>query len=134
MTGAWHPAAASTRIALALVAASAAAYAADTDLVNERPSVTREQLERHWGVDCARLRNELLAAADADTVRGGAPEPRARWSRELALCAAAHNTPADRSAPACPDYARAARALDTDAADDRHTLKKAIQEALRCDP
>lgn len=116
------------------MAASATAYAADADLVNERPSVTREQLERHWGVDCGRLRNELLAAADADTVRGAAPGPRARWSRELALCAAAHNTPADRSAPACPDYARAARALDADAAGDHHALQAAIQEALRCDP
>ena len=134
MTGAWHPAAASTRIALALVAASAAAYATDGDLVNERPSVTREQLEQHWGVDCARLRTELLASADADVVHDTTPEQSARWRRELALCAAAHNAAADRSVPACPDYARTARALDADAARDHHALQAAIQEALRCDP
>ena len=116
------------------MAASGAAYAADADVVNERPPVTREQLERHWGVDCARLRSELLAAADADAALDTPPEQRARWRRELALCAAAHNTPADRSVPACPDYALAARALDADAAGDHHTLQAAIQEALRCNP
>jgi len=104
------------------------------DLVNERPFVTREQLEQHWGVDCARLRTELLAAADADVVHDTTPEQSARWRRELALCAAAHNAAADRSVPACPDYARTARALDADAARDHHALQAAIQEALRCDP
>ena len=131
---------AGTRLALGLLAASGGAFAADADMVNERPPVTREQLEQHWGVDCARLRRELLAAgtvsardASPAPTREGAQARITRWHAGLRLCAAIHNAPGDGETPHCPDYARAARALDASAAGRDATTHAQIEEALRCE-
>jgi hypothetical protein len=128
------------RLALALLAMSGGAFAADADMVNERPPVAPEQLEQHWGVDCARLRRELLAAGTV-SAPDAPPAPThedtqariTRWHAGLRLCAAIHNAPGDRETPHCPDYARAARALDENATGRDDTMRAQIQEALRCE-
>jgi hypothetical protein len=130
------------RLALMLLAATDAAFAADAAMVNERPPVTPEQLEQHWGVDCARLRRELLAAGagsarDASPVaaqREDAPARVERWREGLRLCAAIHNAPGNDAVLPCPDYARAARALGDEAAGRDARLQAEIGDALRCDP
>jgi hypothetical protein len=129
------------RLALMLLAASGAALAAEADMVNERPPVSREQLEQHWGVDCARLRRELLAASAGsahDASPGATPEDApariARWRAGLRLCAAIHNAPGNDTALPCPDYARAARSLGEDAAGRDAQQSADIGDALRCAP
>jgi hypothetical protein len=128
-------------LALVLLAASGAALAADADMVNERPPVTREQLEQHWGVDCEALRRELLAAgaqsglgASPVAAHEDAPTRIARWRAGMRLCAAIHNAPGNDAALPCPDYARAARALGAEPAGRDVRLQADIGEALRCDP
>jgi len=129
------------RLALMLLAASGAALAAETDMVNERPPVSREQLEQHWGVDCARLRRELLAASAGSAHEAkpvatpeDAPARMARWRAGLGLCAAIHNAPGNDTALPCPDYARAARVLDEDAPGRDAQRQADIGDALRCAP
>lgn len=125
-------------IALLVLATSAAAHGGDTDVVNERPPVTRRALEEHWGVDCAALRRELLQA-DAQSLaaaREGAPARRARWRSGLRLCGAIHNAPGDDKGVHCPDYAQAARAMGTaadDASDRDDKRLPGIRDALRCE-
>lgn len=127
-------------LALAMLAASGAVHAGNQDVVNERPPVSPRQLEEHWGVDCEALRRELLASGTA-SVRDASPAPTredarariARWHAGLRLCAAIHNAPGDEETPRCPDYARAARALDEDAADRDATMQAQIEDALRCE-
>ena len=128
------------RLALALLAISGGAFAADADMVNERPPLAPEQLEQHWGVDCARLRRELLAAgtvsapdASPAPTHEDAPARMARWRAGLRLCAAIHNAPGGEETPRCPDYARAVRALHEHAAGRDATMQAQIEEALRCE-
>ena len=127
-------------LAVAVLAASGALHAGDQDVVNERPPVTPGQLERHWGVDCSRLRRELLAtgtvsARDASTAptHEDARARVTRWHAGLRLCAAIHNAPGAGETPRCPDYARAARALDGNAAGGEDTMQAQFEEALRCE-
>lgn len=129
-------------LAVVVLAASGALHAGDQDVVNERPPVTPEQLEQHWGVDCSRLRLELLAAGrvsarDASTVLTHEDEDArariARWHATLRLCAAIHNGPGAGQPSRCPDYARAARALDEKMAGGDDTMQAQVEEALRCE-
>lgn len=111
-----------------------AAVAAQTgdDALNERPPVTRIARERHWGIDCTRLREELLRALmDAPTA-----EDLARWDRELGLCAAIHNTPGTTAAGVCPDHAAARQALrrvDTASEKHRDRLRAEMRKHLQCE-
>lgn len=128
-------------LAVVVLAASGALHAGNQDVVNERPPVTPEQLEEHWGVDCGALRLELLAsrtvsARDASTAptHEDARARIARWHAALRLCAAIHNAPGAGETPRCPDYARAARALDGNVAGDDDTMQaQLLEEALRCE-
>ena len=128
-------------LGLALLAASATAYAGNADLVNERPTVTRAALEEHWGVDCESLRQELLLAYAESGTRAGRDSPHdnagprpTRWRNALQMCAAIYNAPGDDEAVPCPDYARAARALGEDAPGTDAQRHADIGDALRCAP
>jgi hypothetical protein len=87
------------------VAGNVAPGFASDDAVNERPPVTVQQREAHWGVDCAGLRRVILAWAAGRT--GGGGQPTADWTGQLRLCAAIYNVPGDATALHCPDYAAA---------------------------
>jgi hypothetical protein len=103
---------------------------AGDDAVNERPPVTRAQRENHWGVDCERLRQELLQwerpAATATEL--------ARWHEALALCAAIHNTPGTPDAGSCPDYAGARRVIADTRGDAGPGLMSRLRRPLACEP
>lgn len=128
---AWHVAAARACVLIAL-SVSADSGLANEDTVNERPPATGEQRERHWGVDCAALRRDVLAAtADAlrqrDTVADEAGRRAAGWIEGLRLCAAIYNVPGDAAALPCPDYAGAARALADSGPAQRDDIRKSLQ-------
>ncbi len=109
------------------------AAASGDDAVNERPPVTSAQRERHWGVDCERLRQELLQISSSRAV---SEADMTRWRESLLLCAAIHNTPGTADALACPDYAAAARVLaDSQAGSDRDPAKLVprLEKTLQCD-
>jgi hypothetical protein len=74
---------------------------AGSDLTNERLSATVFERERHWGVDCAALRSQVLGCLDAGA-HPCAIEPQGELVRMLELCGAIHNVPGEASA--CPDY------------------------------
>ena len=127
-------------LAVVVLAASGALHAGDQDVVNERPPVSPRQLEQHWGVDCEALRRELLAsgtvsAGDAATAptHEDARARVTRWHAGLRLCAAIHNAPGAGETPRCPDYARAARVIDENAAGGDDTMQAQIEEALQCE-
>lgn len=112
--------------------AAGAAGAGVDDALNERPPVTRLQLERHWGVDCTRLRDELLETP----LFGASAVQLARWRESLVLCSAVHNAPGAADALACPDYAAAARLLAELSEDhiDRHANEPSpMRSILQCD-
>lgn len=117
-----------------LQAGASVAVAAQTgdDALNERPPVTRIAREHHWGIDCARLREELLHALAEAPSAGDL----ARWDRELGLCAAIHNTPGSTDAGACPDHAAARRALqrvDTGTEEHHGNLRAEMRKYLQCE-
>lgn len=101
------------------------------DALNERPPVTAVARERHWGIDCEALREELLhALADAPS-----PGERERWDHLLGLCAAIHNTPGTDAASSCPDHTGAREALrraDLESAADRARLRTEMRKHLQC--
>jgi hypothetical protein len=106
--------------------ALAAAVAADTDdISNERPPTTPAQLERHWGVDCAALRDEVLAWTPAEPAA-------AHWLQALRLCAAIHNPPGVAPRAACPDYAAAAQALGQTPPASGSATTTPIRSSLEC--
>ena len=128
---AWHVAATHTCVLIALMLCTHGSRA-DDDTVNERPSATGEQRERHWGVDCATLRSDVLAASadplrQQDAVAGEAARRAAEWIKGLRLCAAIYNVPGDAAALRCPDYAGAARALADAGPAQRDDLRKLLQ-------
>lgn len=91
-----------------LLALAASLAGATDDLSNERPPMSRVELERHWGVDCTKLRGELLTWSQEPV----APSP--QWSQALSLCAAVHNPPGASPAGTCPDFAAVAQVLAGD--------------------
>ena len=108
--------------------------------INLGYTVSPRQLEQHWGVDCEALRRELLAsgtvsAGDAATAptHEDARARVTRWHAGLRLCAAIHNAPGAGETPHCPDYARAARVIDENAAGGDDTMQAQIEEALQCE-
>jgi hypothetical protein len=80
------------------VASGSAAMTEDPGVVNERPPLSRTELEAHWGVDCTALAARLAAWTGE---HGAEPQ----WLEEARLCAAIHNAPGDREASRCPDFA-----------------------------
>jgi hypothetical protein len=109
-----------------LLAIAASLAAATDDLSNERPPMTRAQLERHWGVDCTRLRGELLAWSRERVA------PSSHWSQALALCAAVHNPPGATPPGACPDYATVARLLAEDPQAATADTRTRTRSSLEC--
>jgi hypothetical protein len=109
-----------------LLAIAAPLGAATDDLSNERPPMTRVQLERHWGVDCARLRGELLVWSREPVV------PTPQWSQALGLCAAVHNPPGTTPPGACPDFASVARLLAEDPRAAMADTRTRTRSALEC--
>ncbi|MCP5320045.1 MAG: hypothetical protein H7A12_04365 [Pseudomonadales bacterium] len=101
------------------------------DAVNERPPVTSVQRERHWHVDCERLRQELLQISSSHAV---SEAYMTRWRESLALCAAIHNTPGTPAAGSCPDYAGARRVIAATRGDAGPDLISQLRRPLACEP
>lgn len=111
--------------------ATVAAQTGD-DALNERPPVTQIARERHWGIDCGQLRNELLH----DLTDAPSAGDLARWDRVLGLCATIHNTPGTAAAGACPDHAAARQTLqrvDTGVEEHHGSLRAKMRKYLQCE-
>lgn len=115
-----------------LLGAGIAAHAA-TDLVNERLSASALERERHWGVDCTAIANEILGGLDpgqqACTIDADRID---RTLYLLDLCGAIHNVPGE--ARNCPDYSAVASLLRASAragcapgSDNRNSIRKQLQ-------
>ena len=118
-------------LSIALLAATSTLSDPDNqDMVNERPPLTAQALEAHWGVDCNALVETVAGLTDRELERksGGVPA----IGEVAGLCAVIYNSP-DRSwYRRCPDYARLQRTIAEHGEQHSATTVAELNEAISC--
>lgn len=83
----------------------------NADAVNERIPFSKAELETHWQVDCAAVRDRFLAVA-AQPVASGRCGITAGLQRKIQLCGFIYQPPGGSSRPGCPDYGGVSKQLN----------------------